>query len=194
MRTLRAALLCIAIFTPIATSASATEVIEIDLAGWETFGDFTNPNNTSITLDLLPNGQIVSVEWIDLEFTTEGGSWQSEFVFSVNDSANTGAAGTFWDFAPAPGVDFEGTYSGSGSFNDVDSEFGSGPFTLLPDGQVTVFIYETFDDPDGTGIDVRDALVTQGTLRITAVPEPSSLAFLGCMAGGVVWRRRRNRS
>lgn len=194
MKRLKLALLALAILIPFANKTDASEVFEVDMAGWETFGEFDNPNNTQVTVDLFPNAEILSIEWIDLEFTTENGSWQSEFILSVNDSANTGAAGTFWDFAPAPGVDSAGTYAGSGAFDDINSEFGSGAFTLLSDGQATIYIYETFDDPGGTGVNDRDALVAQGTLRITtasAIPEPSSLAFIGCVIGGVALRRKK---
>lgn len=177
-------------FVSFGGGARAATVYDIDLAGFESFGDFTDPNNSLVTVNLFPFARIASVEWIDLEFTTENGSWRSEFVLSLNDSANSGAAGTFWDYRPS-NDDSSGTYSGSGFFDDVNSEFSSGPFSLLADGQLVFYVYETFND----GGAARDAFISSGTLRITAVPEPSSVAVIAALfgVGGArrVWRHRR---
>lgn len=179
------------------TSASEMRVVqggfayEIDLTGFETFGDFTNPNNSWVEIELFPNARIVQAEWLDLEFTTENGSFISEFTISLNDSANLGAGPTFWDMQPAASINEPGTYRGSGTFSEP-AAFGSGPFSLLPDGFLRVYVHELFADTGPDGEEIRNAFVTRGTVRITAVPEPSSLLYIASSLG--IWFTVRHRS
>lgn len=168
---------------------------DIDLAGYESWGGFAATENSTVTLDMFPFARIIAVEWIDLDFTSEGESWRSEFTLSLNDSVNAGAAGTFWDFSPVSNDvagQSPGNYFGSGSFTDPSPRFNSGPFSLLADGQMVIYVYDSFDD-GGTG--VRDAVINSGILRITAVPEPSSaVALLSVVAIGgafTTFKRRR---
>jgi hypothetical protein len=150
----------------------ATFTYDINLAGYQANGTFSDLTNTTANFTLIPNAYITGVQWINLNFDTFNGSWRSEFVISTNDSANLGSAGTFWDHSPASGVNSSGNYTGSGAFTNPSNRFNSGPFQLKADGVLTVYVWDAFDD---TG---NDETVNSGTLRITysdvAPPPPPS--------------------
>lgn len=184
----------VATLTVASTASAQSGSVDIDLSGFESFGDFLNPLNTSTLVDIEDEAvQIVGAEFIDLMFTTENGSFPSELVLSVNQTANTGAAGTFWDSTVTDITGGDQTVGPiSGPFENP-GEFGSGPFPTLADGDVFVYVYETFDDPfGGTAAAERDALISQGTLRLTygPIPEPASLGLLGAAGLGLMRRRR----
>lgn len=147
--------------TPVAGSTEATFTLDINLAGWVANGDFTDPTNTQQTFNLIPNAYITGIEWIGLNFDSINGSYRSEFAISTNQSSNTGAAGTFWDHRPAS-QNSPGNYTGSGAFTNPSNQYVSGPFQLLADGALLVYVYEDFDD-----VGVQDAVVNAGTLRVT---------------------------
>lgn len=175
--------------TSLAGAANAA-TFDINLAGYQSFAGFTSPLNTRNTFVIGSGGAITidSVEFINLDFTAEGTSWQSEFVISLNQSSDSGAAGTFWDYNPGIGFDDPGTFTGSGSFANPSPQFSSGPFPLLADNTLLLYVYETFNDAGNA----RDAIVNSGTLRITytEVPAPAAAGVLG-LAGLAGLRRRR---
>lgn len=171
-----------------AAGAANAATLDINLAGFQAFGGFADLTNTRQTFNLGPGGPITidAVEFIGLDFTAEGLSWQSEFVISLNQSSDSGAAGTFWDYSPAQDLDEPGNFVGSGSFPAPSPNFSSGPFPLLADGVLLVYVYDTFNDAG------RDAIVNAGTLRVTytVVPAPAAVAAFG-LAGLAGLRRRR---
>lgn len=162
--------------TPTSSASESTFTLDINMAGWVANGDFTDPTNTSVTANLIPNAYITGLEWINLNFDSINGSWRSELALSTNQSTNTGAAGTFWDHRPAPSLGSSGNYTGSGAFTAPSNQFVSGPFQVLADGQLLVYVYDTFDDA-GT-----DEQINSGTLRVTysdvAPPPPPAPTLL----------------
>ena len=168
----------------IAGAANAA-TFDINLAGYQSFAGFSSPLNTRNTFVIGSGGAVTidAVEFIDLDFTAEGASWQSELTISLN---QTGEA-AFWDFTPGVGIDEPGNFVGSGSFPNPGL-FGSGPFPLLGDNTLLLYVYEQFNDA-GNG---RDAIINSGTLRITytEVPAPAAAGVFG-LAGLAGLRRRR---
>ncbi len=172
--------LALALVAAAAGTASANTV-DVNLAGWNTFGQFLAPGNTNTSISLPIGTQITAIEWIDLTFTAINGSWQSELILSVNDSLT----GPFWDARVAPGVNVGGVYgpfSGTFAANSLEG----GPFTMTT-GTLYIEAYESFNDGGDT---VQDASIASGTLRITYIPTPGAAALLG-LGGLVAMRRRR---
>lgn len=167
-----------------AAPVAQADEIDIDLTGWQTFGPFNSPLNSFEEVDIGAFSQVTGADWLNLEFTTQNGSFQSEFVLSLNDSS----ASVWWD-STVSAVDGAGTYSGSGSFPGPADD--GGPFTVGADGILYVEVYEIFDDG---GASVVDAIVATGTLRVfyTPVPEPASFGLLAL--GGLMLLRRRGRT
>lgn len=176
-----------------AAGASPQPFIDIDLAGWQTYGGFGNALNGQAFIRLPAGTGILGFEFLGVALSTEGASWGEELVLSVNNSD-----GSRWmDWAP-----FGDAGSTSGTFGPVTGLWGGGvgtppvdfftgepipgaegsPFELRPDGTLWVTVYESFNDA-GDGL---DATVTAGALRVhvTAVPEPSTY---GLMALGMLW-------
>jgi len=157
------------------------DTLDIDLTGWQTAGRWDHALNSDAFVDIGPGSALTSAEWIDLEINSQGVSWLSDFIISLNDSAIT----QWWD-STVSDTDGGGTYTGSGSFPGPN--FDGGPFSVLDDGLVYIQVYESFDD-NGEGL---DTIVTTGTLRLhfTPIPEPAALAGLG--AAGLLLLRRRS--
>ncbi|MBC8140627.1 MAG: hypothetical protein H7Y38_04215 [Armatimonadetes bacterium] len=200
MRSIFARFLTVALGTLVLGTMSTVAwagVTTVDLTNFSTFNTgLPGGLNSQVLLALEPNAEVTSITFENLAIELSNGSFGNEFVISANQSANTGAAGTFWDYSPFPDADSAATPLGpiSGAFTNPSNQFNSGPFTLLPDGQLLLYVYETFND-GGAGIDAR---VTSGTLTITTtvatvVPEAGTLALvlpaLG-LIGAVVVRRR----
>jgi hypothetical protein len=170
--------------------------IDVNLAGWTSFGDLTRPNNSQTFLNIVPGAMVTGFEFIGLSFSTENGSWLSELVLSVNSSD-----GSSWmDWSPSS-VDDPGSESGlNGSFGGpvgAPGPFGEGGAFFADDGVLWVTVYDAFDDPAGdTGL-LADAVISSGTLRIyvSAVPEPGSYGMmaLGLIGIGAFVRRRQQR-
>jgi uncharacterized protein (TIGR03382 family) len=173
-------MLALALVAAAAGTASAATV-DVNLAGWSTFGGFNAPGNTNTSISLPIGTQITGVEWIDLTFTAIGQSYRSELVLSVNDSLT----GPFWDYNPADGIDTPGPFGpSSGVFTNPG--FLGGAFTMTT-GSLYIEAYESFNDG---GNAVQDAAITSGILRITFIPTPGTAALLG-LGGLAAMRRRR---
>jgi len=188
----RLALLAAAGLAFITSNAFATVVV-VDLTGFRTFdAGFPGALNTQQTLNFAPNEQVVSITFTNLSIQLSNGSFGEEFVISANQSSNSGDPGTFWDYRPFPGAEDDPSTLGpiNGAFTSPSNQFASGPFALLADGQLLLYVYETFND-GGAAV---DATVLSGTLTITTqVPEPSTVALACVGLGGVLimlWRRR----
>jgi hypothetical protein len=178
------------LFTP--KVARADFVYEVNLTGLESFGGLGVAQNDWTSITLFPFAKIVSVQWVDLEFNTENGSFRDELTLRVQDNAALLLDANSWDDNPAAGFASEGTYRGSGTFLDP-GPLGGGPFNLLADGVLVVSVYEVFDD-DGEA--VRDAVITDGKLvvRATAVPEPSSMVMVSVVGVAAIAHRRLRRN
>lgn len=165
--------------------------VTVDLTGFQTFnGGFPGALNSQLLVPVSPLAQITGVSFSNLSIQLENGSFGGEFVLSTNDSANLGNAGTFWDYRPFPTDDDDPAVLGpiSGSFTAPSNQFNSGPFPLLADGNLLLYVYETFNDAGNA----RDAVVLSGTLTITytPIPEPATLGALAAV-GLVALRRRK---
>ena len=167
--------------------SSHAATFDLNLAGFKSYGDFGDPQNSFALLSIAPGSTVTGWEFLNLRFETSNGSYLEEFVISVNDSTLS----AYMDAAPSDIAD-EGVFGpASGSFATAAGGNDGGPF-LAANGSLYVTVWELFDDPG------LDATVTQGTLRIqytpaVAVPEPSTYAMLalGMLGIGAVVRRRR---
>ncbi len=155
------------------------DFVDINVANWEVFGGFGDAQNSEFRFNIGNGSAVDGFEWINLDFDSEGASWRSELVLSVNNVDGS----LFTDFIPSTD-DSPGNYFGSGAWNATDG-FGA-PF-VVGDGEVWVTMYDTFQDAG------RNAFVNGGTLRVnfTAVPEPTSALVLGAAAAGLCFVRRR---
>ena len=164
--------------------------VDVDLAGWQAAGAFDASDatqNTRLVINLGQSATITGFEYTNLMFTTSGDSYLSEFVISVNNTAN----GEWLDWAPS-------TTEASGSLGPISGSFGGptgqggpygagGPFKLV-DGQIFVTTYLSyFIDPVGV-------TVQSGNLRISFVPEPPSYAMVVLALAGLTGARRWRRS
>jgi hypothetical protein len=181
MRLKRPAFVLAATLGLVASSPALADQVDIDLSGWVVSAGFSDAGNSNTTIDIGANSMVTGADWINLQFTPQGASWQSDLVLSLNDSAIS----AWWD-STVSDVNAGGTYSGSGSFPGPAED--GGPFAVLADGELYVEAYDVFDDEPGA----PDALITSGTLRVyyTQVPEPASLGLLGL--GTLFLLRRRN--
>jgi hypothetical protein len=171
-----------AVLTPMASSTSS---VDVDLSGFQVFGNFTDPSNTLVQVNIGAGSTVLGYQFIGLTFTTENGSWLSELVLSVEHP--DGFLFGYMDVLPSR-VDAVGTFGpADGAWGDPGLDSFGAPFTVAG-GLVNVYAYDIFNDPG------RDALISAGTLRIMfqPIPEPSTYGLMALgLAGLGFWVRRR---
>jgi PEP-CTERM motif len=183
----------------IAIPAGSSGFIDINLAGWTSFGDLGNPNNTLAAFDIGAGTVVTGFSYEGVTFTTSNGSWLSELTLSVNPT-NGDPETEFMDWSPST-VDNSGTATAlAGSWDGASGQpggFGIGSSFAAADGLIYVTVYESFDDPFGsTGPGLLDATITAGTMRVflAPVPEPGTYGMmaLGLLAIGATMRKRQS--
>ena len=167
-----------------ASSPVFADEVDINLTGWQTFGDFGDASNSNTTVNIGAGSLVTGAEWINLGFVAHDPSWRSELVLSLNTSDLSS-----WFDSTVSADDSPGSYSGSGTFPGPGSS--GGPFSVLADGDLYIETYEAFDDPEVS----PNATISGGTLRVfyTTIPEPSSLGLLGVGTLFLLQRRVRRR-
>lgn len=176
--------------------AGSAGFIDIDLAGWTSFGGWNRPNNSMVSFDIGAGSVVTGFTYSGVSFDTSNGSWLKDLTLSVNPT-NPISIEDFMDWAPSR-VENSGSATHSGSWGGATGGPGpNGPgrsFTAT-DGLIFVTVYEAFDDPfDDTGA-VLDTTIAAGTMRVflAPIPEPGTYGMmaLGLLAVGAALRKRR---
>jgi hypothetical protein len=170
------------------------DVITFSLAGWEAYDDIAaDTRNTSQTFNIGAGSRVTQVRWIGLTFESFGTSPISAFTIGLGNSRAT-LVDDIWDYNPGAGINTVGVF---GPSTGLFLAGIGGPFNVLNDGLLTAEAYVFPESNAGTtGILGRDARVSAGQLEITytAVPEPTSLVLIGCIASVCVGAYRMRRS
>jgi hypothetical protein len=176
--------------------AGSAGFIDIDLAGWTSFGGFGRPNNTTVSFDIGAGSVVTGFTYSDVSFDTSNGSWLRELTLSVNPT-NSNSATEFMDWAPSVVMNSgSATHSGSwGGASGQPGPFGAGTLFKAADGLIFVTVYDAFDDPYNDTGALLDATIAAGTMRVflAPIPEPGTYGMmaLGLLAVGAALRRRR---
>jgi hypothetical protein len=178
---------------PLAAAQSGVDLvpafIDVNLAGFQAFGDFGDPLNTRVFVNIAPGSTVTGWDYNNFSFTTSGASWLSAFVISVNNSA-----GSEWFDAAPSGDDVSGTFGpASGTWDTVAGGFGTGPAGpfVSSDGVLLITVYQLFAD---AGL---NATVNAGSsIRIhydspTVIPVPGTFGLMGLGLLAVLATRRR---
>jgi hypothetical protein len=158
--------------------------IVLNVSGMSTVGELGDARNSVRTFNVSPNAFISDISWTSVSFRAFDPSWLSEVSFALSNSDESQS----WTFRMTD-LQESGTYTGSGTQLDLVDSTG-GPFTLLSDGILRLETYETFADAGLT----PNAVISAGSLTITAVPEPSSMLLFLPAAAWVATRMRHGRS
>lgn len=182
--------------------AGSATFIDIDLAGWVSFGGFGRTTNTTVGFDIGAGTVVTGFSYEGLSFVantypTGATSWLSDLTLSVNPT-NGDAATEFMDWSPSTvndggsAADLIGSWAGT---SGQPGTFGAGTSFTAVDGLIFVTIYEAFDDPFADNGAVLDTTITAGTLRVflAPIPEPGTYGMmaLGLLAIGAAMRKRR---
>lgn len=177
-----------------AGSQAVTLVLEIDLSNAETYGVWNAIGNYHSTVDLDStfgdhSNYTITGYSFDLQFTTDGGSWLDDLVFSVNNADIS----SFYDVKPfsgqtAPGV---GVRDDAGVFSTPQGLLNSTPFTVNAEHSIYIETYEDFNDA-GTDRDGSFAPGSKAYIQFDAeaVPEPLTITVL-CIGMVASLRRRK---
>lgn len=152
--------------------------LNLPVASILSMGEIGNANNTRLSFELQPGGDINYISW-DVQLTSFGSSWLSDMAVTLSNSAGDGVTLTVSD------TDAPGTASYTGNLWLPELNLG---FALGADGVLFVEFHEVLDDfagPDGRW----DA----GSLVVSSVPEPGTygLMAMGAALLGVSMSRRR---
>lgn len=194
----KSSVLATALAAALVLPAQAATLI-VPLAGWQSFGDFGDPLNTSALFTLPAGSTVTGFSYEGLVFTSNGFSWRRELVLSVNNY--TGQPTTideYLDWAPST-LGSPGTFGPiSGSWNGLtgaQGPYGAGDVFTVGEGpdNLLVTVYESIPDDE-----FPDAVITAGTLTIqftAPIPEPATygLMALGLLGVAAAARRRQAR-
>lgn len=160
-------------------AAGSTNGWTVDISGFNSVDSAGSPLNDSIDLFIGQGWLLYAIEW-DVTIATVGASWLSEVTFGFTELDGQPS------FAPGAGDDTPGTASySSGGVLDL-ADIGIEPFRIDADGVLSIEIFESFDDVEGS----LDASFLQGSrMTFYFVPSPASLGVLG--AGAIALGRRR---
>ena len=169
------------------TQTAHAAVLNVDVAGITTNGEFGDPTNTVLNFNIGTGTHVTGIGY-DVNLTAFDPSYLSEITVSFTPSDPNSPAGVFLTPAfdqPEPGT---GDFSSGGIVDLV----GLGlDFNVASDGVLRLEFFEGFQD---AGVD-PNGIFNSGTLNVqydAAVPEPSTwaLSIVGVTIGGLVLRRR----
>lgn len=194
-------LLSLGLLASLGAAAHAVSLtLEVDLTGVESDGSYGAAENWTNEIDLdayfgqdYMNYTITGFSF-DVDYSTQGDSWLSEVIFSVEQID----ASDWYDTRLFPGqiVGGNAVLDNAGVFGlpapgTGPGPFGQGaPFTVDPGDTIRALVYESFNDP---GVDGSFEDDSKAYIRFDAepVPEPGTMAALGLGIAAVLRRRKK---